>query len=130
MILQVKDWETSAQKSLQTRVKIVPMCAESWWRGKKTTEELEIKKGSHNEDEKKESSESLREAGKEALNQAVRTRIYMRWSGKDYDQFRKDLSNGNIVRSREQPDSVDEAIFLIEQCRPLLFRKKRTMNIW
>ena len=48
-------------------------------------------------------------AGKKALTGAFRERLCIRRSGSDYEQFRRDLSNGHFSRSREQPMYIVEA---------------------
>ena len=48
-------------------------------------------------------------ADKKALTDAFRARLCIRNSGSGYEKFRRDLSNGCISRSREQPMGIVEA---------------------
>ena len=62
--------------------------------------------------------------GKDALTQAVRARAYARKSGRDFDNFRNEISNGHIARSREQPCNASDANRQMQYYKPL-FRKKK-----
>ena len=46
-----------------------------------------------------EAGEKIKEQGRKALNDAFRARVCIKRSGKDYKQFRRDLSNRYISRS-------------------------------
>ena len=61
--------------------------------------------------------------GKDTLTQAIRAGVYVRRSGREFDVFRKDISNGHVSRSREQPCNVSESNRKMEHCK-LLFHKK------
>ena len=43
------------------------------------------------------------------LNNVFRARVHIKRSGKEFEQFRRDLSNGCVSRSREMPFDIIEA---------------------
>ena len=49
------------------------------------------------------------EQGIKVLNNDFRARVYIKQSSKEFDQFRRDLSNGYVSRSREMLFDVTEA---------------------
>ena len=55
------------------------------------------------------SEDSDIKAGIKALTEVIKGRIYIKRSGKDYDQFRRELSNHYNRRSSEYPQDVVEA---------------------
>ena len=68
-------------------------------------------------------------AGKKALTVVFRARVCVRRSGRTYDQFRRDLSNGYIARSREQPIDIVEANRQMKYYRPLHIGKRKSEDV-
>ena len=63
------------------------------------------------------------------LNDVFRARVHVKWAGKDFDQFRRDLSNGCMSRSREMPFDATEAGMQIANYKSVLAFKKKTEEI-
>ena len=64
-----------------------------------------------------------RKKGIDALNEVIRSRIYMKRSGKEFDQFRREIANGCVAGNREHPSTIVEANRQMEYFRPLAYKK-------
>jgi len=66
------------------------------------------------------------EARVEALSKAFAVRVFMKRSGLRYDQLRRDITNGYIAGSLQQPFTVEEAHRRIEYYVPPVSRKPKS----
>ena len=63
-------------------------------------------------------------ARKKALTNALRARIYMRRAGGNYEQYRREITNGYMRRSNEYPVDIPEAHRQMEYYRPVIFKRR------
>ena len=59
------------------------------------------------------------------MNDVIKARICIKRSGKDYEQFRRELSNQYNRRSSEYPQDVVEANRQLEYYRPIFVTQKK-----
>ena len=67
-----------------------------------TCKALEGWKNEANDDKDK----TMKDLGKELITDAIRSGVYIKRSGSNFEQFTRDLSNGNESRSRHHPSNV------------------------
>ena len=70
-----------------------------------------------------------REPGITTLNNAFKARIYIKRVGKNFEQFRWNLSNGYVSRSREIPFDVIEVDHQIAHYKLVISFKKKSEEI-
>ena len=63
--------------------------------------------------------------GKKTLTDVFRARIYIKRAGSNYEQYRREVSNGYVSRSREAPYDIVEANRQMEFYRPVVQFKKK-----
>ena len=68
-------------------------------------------------------------AGRKSINEVFPERIYMKWSGSNYEQFRIDISNGRVPKSRERTHDISEAHMKMEYFNPVLAQTKKIEEI-
>ena len=87
-------------------------------------EPLSILSYSHGPTQLMRQKKSMKGAGRKALTDAFRARIYMKRSGKDFYPFRREVVNGHVARCREHPTDTVEANRQMEFNKPVLYKKK------
>ena len=63
--------------------------------------------------------------GKRSLTDAIRVRFFTRHSGGNYEQLRREVSNGYFSRSHEHPSEVVEAYRQMEHYHPVFNNRRK-----